>query len=656
MKLKKIILIFVPIIVIVVVGIIILLGGGNLFLNSDKRGTSNQDSGGTTPSNPTTPTHTHNWILYDTIDSTCYLVGHNYYKCDVESCFETYEEEISMKEHTPQIIEGINSTCFETGLTEGKICSVCQYILQEQTETPILEHEYVDNICIHCEEQYFTPNSDFTLNDSGDEYEYITPYEAESIVIPDTYNGIPVTSFEIRPDIVNQIEEIVIGNNITTIPYLAFQHCVNLKSVTIGSGVTTIESYAFNYCSSLEELIIPDNVTTIEENAFSWCTNMKKIVVGNGIEVLPFCSLEAEEIILGNNVKIIEKGALSGTKTISIPNNIEYIGSWNLDFIENTTEYNGGYYVGNENNPYLVLVKTDYIFSDTFEFHQNCKIIYEDALSPQPNLETLIIPDSIVHIGERAISGCHNLTSLKIGNNVKYIDEDFILGSDLIEKLTIPSSVIQIKHNSFVSVKMITVDMYNPIYDSRDGCNAIIDKTTNTLIAGTSVTKIPESVEHIGEYAFWLCTFSSIKIPDSVKTIGKSAFESCHNLSSIKLPDSVIEVGSSVFWDCSSLKKVEIGTGLKQISNNMFQSCISLENLLIGENVELIDYSAFENCKKLTEIYLPKSIKVLSPGSFTNSYITKIYYEGSLEEWNAIQHIDAFIGVEVEVIYDYIPE
>ena len=44
------------------------------------------------------------------------------------------------------------------------------------------------------------------------------------------------------------------------------------------------------------------------------------------------------------------------------------------------------------------------------------------------------------------------------------------------------------------------------MYDSRDNCNAIIEKETNTLIQGCKNTKIPSGVTEIGRYAFDGCS------------------------------------------------------------------------------------------------------------------------------------------------------
>ena len=73
----------------------------------------------------------------------------------------------------------------------------------------------------------------------------------------------------------------------------------------------------------------------------------------------------------------------------------------------------------------------------------------------------------------------------------------------------------------------ISVDSGNPIYDSRDNCNAIIEKESNTLIRGCKNTVIPNSVTTIGTHAFGGSEISSIAIPGSVTRIEKNAFIGC---------------------------------------------------------------------------------------------------------------------------------
>ena len=111
-------------------------------------------------------------------------------------------------------------------------------------------------------------------------------------------------------------------------------------------------------------------------------------------------------------------------------------------------------------------------------------------------------------IGSSAFSNCSGLTSI-----------------------TIPNSVTSIGNYAFRSCSgliSIKVEDGNPKYDSRNNCNAIIQKSNNSLIVGCKNTVIPNSVTNIGEYAFSECYgLTSITIPNSVTSIGSFAFSWC---------------------------------------------------------------------------------------------------------------------------------
>ena len=79
----------------------------------------------------------------------------------------------------------------------------------------------------------------------------------------------------------------------------------------------------------------------------------------------------------------------------------------------------------------------------------------------------------------------------------------------------------------------ITVDVGNQNYDSRDNCNAIIEKATNTLVAGCKNTVIPNAVTSIGDYALSINSLSWIEIPANVTSIGEEAFAHCTGLDSL---------------------------------------------------------------------------------------------------------------------------
>ena len=191
-------------------------------------------------------------------------------------------------------------------------------------------------------------------------------------------------------------------------------------------------------------------------------------------------------------------------------------------------------------------------------------------------LTSITIPENVSDIGKFAFSGCTSLTSLTIPNSVTVIYSYAFQNCTGLTSVEIPSSVTEIGPYIFthcVNLTSIVVANDNPIYDSRDNCNAIIETATNTMVVGCSATQIPNSVTEIAGYAFEGCKgLTSITIPNSVTEIGCFAY--CTNLTSITIPNSVSRIGDNTFLLCESLTSITIPNRVKSIGSYAFWDCI----------------------------------------------------------------------------------
>ncbi|MBR5787612.1 MAG: leucine-rich repeat protein, partial [Muribaculaceae bacterium] len=182
------------------------------------------------------------------------------------------------------------------------------------------------------------------------------------------------------------------------------------------------------------------------------------------------------------------------------------------------------------------------------------------AFSNCSSLTSVIIGNSVTSIGEGAFVYCSSLTSIQIPNSVTSIGEWALGYCSSLTSIEIGNSVTSIGNNAFAyceSLTNIVVDYDNAVYESRNGCNAIIETASNTLIAGCKNTIIPNGVTSIGDRAFNGCSsLTSIQIPNSVTSIGDWAFAYCSGLSSIEIPNSVTSIGDRAFYGCSSLTKI----------------------------------------------------------------------------------------------------
>ena len=81
----------------------------------------------------------------------------------------------------------------------------------------------------------------------------------------------------------NMLQEVYIGDGVTSIGGNAFNGCYSLASVTIPTGVTSIGDYAFSNCYSLASVTIPTGVTSIGDSAFSGCPSLASVTIPTGV-------------------------------------------------------------------------------------------------------------------------------------------------------------------------------------------------------------------------------------------------------------------------------------------------------------------------------------------------------------------------------------
>lgn len=226
------------------------------------------------------------------------------------------------------------------------------------------------------------------------------------------------------------------------------------------------------------------------------------------------------------------------------------------------------------------------------------------------------------------------------------------MGCSDLKSITIPASITNITITSYWKdidygvltsgsngVKSIKV-VGNSIFDSRNDCNAIIETTTNKLIAGCDNTTIPNSITSIGTSAFVNCKgLSNLQLPNTITEIGESAFAGCSNLGAIEipnsvtyigscafmhsglislvLPDSISSISSGTFYSCNNLKNIEIPNSVTAIERSSFYACVSLSNVTIPNSVTIIGNNAFDGCRGFTSVTIPNSVTSIGTAAFS---------------------------------------
>ena len=224
---------------------------------------------------------------------------------------------------------------------------------------------------------------------------------------------------------------------------------------------------------------------------------------------------------------------------------------------------------------------------EEFHFPPLVKVVSPYMFWGCTKLQNVIFNQNELTICHRAFAYCRSLTNIILPNKIRSIGYESFLGCESIQSIYIPKNVQVISEHAFSNckcLKTIKVDKNNPNYDSRLNCNAIIESATNRLIAGCSLTTIP----------------------NDVTSIGNGAFKGCSSLQSIVIPDGVTSIGHSAFDGCKSLQTIVIPNGVTNIEDYSFRNCISLKSIVIPGSVTSIGRWSFDGCKSLQSIFIPR--------------------------------------------------
>jgi len=432
----------------------------------------------------------------------------------------------------------------------------------------------------------------YLVNESNP-YHVLIDVETTDITTVTIKDGCMVLAYGVFSDC-SSITSVTIPASVKSIDAWAFSNCSSLTSVTFeeGSQLTSIGSSAFNGCSKLTNITIPAGVTSIENSTFSGCSSLTSITIPD-------------------SVTSIRSSAFNGCSSL------QYHVS------------NGLKYLGNENNPYHVLIDVETTDITTATIEDGCKVILSSIFENCSSLISVTIPASVLNIEDSTFSGCSNLIRVTFAEGIKLtsIGNKAFYNCTSLTSIIIPASVTSIGDSAF------------------EGCSNLISVTFEERSQLTS----------IGVRAFYGCSsLTSITIPDRVTSIGNSTFSGCSSLTSITIPDSVTSIGSSAFNGCSSLTSIIIPDRVTRIGNSTFSGCTSLISITIPDSVTSIGQRTFSGCSSLTSITIPDSVTSIGEFAFQDCdnletvYMNPSYWQGVYVYYGNFGHTSTY--------YDYIYE
>jgi len=140
-------------------------------------------------------------------------------------------------------------------------------------------------------------------------------------------------------------------------------------------------------------------------------------------------------------------------------------------------------------------------------------------------LASIILPNSLTSIGDRAFYLCTYLKSIYIGNSITNIGNEAFLGCFGLTTVTMGNSVTTIQKNAF------------------HYCYALSNLT------------LSESITFLGEDAFSSCKIEKLTFPQSLTAIS-NAFRGNDFLIEVTLPASITYISDCAFCRCNALKTI----------------------------------------------------------------------------------------------------
>lgn len=190
----------------------------------------------------------------------------------------------------------------------------------------------------------------------------------KAVSIPDTYTYVGNFAFY---DCDN-LESIALPNSIASIGKYCFAECDKLASLTLSTAVATIPDGAFKNCVALTAAALPESTTEICDAAFFGCKALT-------------------EVTLSDKIKTVTKNAF-----------------YDCDSLKYTVSENAKY-LGNADNPYIVLVSALDLNIESCKVNNNTSVIANKAFANCKYLETLVLGAKVSSINNSSFEGCESL-------------------------------------------------------------------------------------------------------------------------------------------------------------------------------------------------------------------------------------------------------
>jgi hypothetical protein len=269
---------------------------------------------------------------------------------------------------------------------------------------------------------------------------------------------------------------------------------------------------------------------------------------------------------------------------------------------------------------------------------------FTSSLTLGPTDGVLIIPNSVVEIGDNAFGGSNTESTLKLSENLKVINPQTFSNSTFTGDLIIPNSVVEIGEYAFQS------NFYLNSLTLSNNLTSIGLAAFNECFAMFGPLIIPNSVVEMGPTTFSSTNFDSVSISTGLKRIDDDTFSQMPSLTNITIPNNITSIGNNAFKYNYALSSVTLSNNLTSIGAYVFDNC-SFPKLIIPQSLQSLNCidEGFLQYSTTTELECYAPLSAFSTNALNYSSITSISARASDTSWTVgpDQDIKGATGVTV---------